>query len=158
MTRHLGVGAALLAALLVPATVRAQLPTLQPGLRVRVDARPALDRRIVGTLMSQTTDTVTLAASATSWHRVPVADVARLDVHMGPSRWRGVARGLVIGTAIIGGGAMVGSWMATDNDFVFPIAATGAGIGALTGFFIGADKWRRVFSRERVARRGARRD
>jgi hypothetical protein len=145
-----GVGAfiALLLTALTPADVDAQLPTLQPGLRVRVDARPVVARRVVGTLMLQTQDTLVVASSASEWHRVPIAVVASLDVHMGRSRRSGLRRGLLLGAGIIGGGVLIGGGLATDDDFVFPVALTGTSIGALAGFFIGSDRWLRVFLRQ----------
>jgi hypothetical protein len=133
---------------LIPTAADAQLPALQPGLRVRVDARPVVARRVVGTLMSQTQDTLVLASSASEWHRVPIAGVAVLDVHMGRSRRSGLRRGLLLGAGIIGGGVLIGGGLATDDDFVFPVALTGASVGALAGFFIGSDRWLRVYLRQ----------
>lgn len=147
MRRSAAVVAALVAALL-PAPADAQLPTLQPGLRVRVDARPATAERMVGIVMEQTPDTIVVVSNANDWHRVPVARVATVEVDMGRSRWTGLRRGFLLGTALIGVPAYIGGRLATDDDFVFPIAAVGAGVGALVGFFVGADRWRRVFSRE----------
>lgn len=139
---------AALAAPLMPPPADAQLPTPQPGLRVRVDARPVTAERVVGIIMEQTPDTIVLVSHANAWHRMPVARVATVDVDMGRSRWTGLRRGFLLGTALIGLPAYIGGRLATDDDFVFPIAAVGAGVGALVGFFVGGDRWRRVFSRD----------
>ena len=71
----------------------AQLPDVTPGARVRLDARTPRVRRMDGTVLEVTADTVVVARDG--WNRIvrgdrtvrlPVANITRLDLYRGQDR------------------------------------------------------------------------
>jgi hypothetical protein len=139
--------AALLAAMLsIPATAGAQSPIPVPGLRVRVDASPVMKRRVIGTIMSRTNDTLAIASSATVWHRIAVADVRHIDVSGGNSHFAGTMLGIIGGGLAIGGlTAVLTVSSAKDPGWLITaFGGGGAALGAVIGATIGIERWTRV--------------
>lgn len=129
----------------LPTISVAQLLVLQPGTRVRIDARPALPSRIVGTVMSQSPDSIVVAESAPTWHRLAATSVRRVELYRGRSPSAGARRGLVLGALIFGTATFVGGRFATDDKFTWPLAATLTFISTAAGVAIGADRWTRLY-------------
>lgn len=133
-----------------------QVPQLAPGAHLKVDR---LDGpRIEGTLMSQSNDTLTIAAEGAVITPVAAAAVGRIKASAGKSHGAGAKKGAKIG-AVIGGGFGLLTGLLYDNaDIGFngsqaPIlfgvvgAAEGAIYGVLIGAIVRAQKWTTVYER-----------
>jgi hypothetical protein len=142
-------------AVLLVVCVAAQLPTLLPGSRVRVEADP--QSKIQGTVMSQTRDSIVVAASGAVHTTLPSGDVSLVKVSLGKSHMTGAIKGAKIGAVVLGGlGALFGyalgdlenydaaDYAAVAAGSAFYGALWGAGIGSL----IGAEKWKTVYRRD----------
>jgi hypothetical protein len=135
----------------------AQIPELQPGARVRVQAPKIVGGWLEGTILSRSRDTVTLTTPRRTSIPVPLAAITAADVSRGRSRGDGAVKGLAWGSGV---GLAVGLLSAVsydtgsdacgaepcDNELTsgqvvagsFIIgAALGAGIGAIKG----AEHW-----------------
>ncbi len=132
-------------------SVTAQVPSLEPGARVRVWAPELGIEKRSATFQALRGDTLTAVADSTMY--CPLTSVTRLDVYRGRG---GHARtGAAIG---IGAGAVIGAvtavivcenaWCTVDGGVVM----AGAGIGVLAGGLFGAgvgaliktDRWEEV--------------
>jgi hypothetical protein len=147
-------------AVLTQVPAGAQVPALQPGLRIRVEAEPDIKHKVVGTLMSKSGDTLTIATSASSWHRVHASAIRRLDVSNGESRLAGTVKGMLIGGA--GFGLLTFAAVAADAkdpaSIVTIVGIGGAVVGSFVGFVLRTERWERVFpERPRNETGGARR-
>ena len=102
--------------------------------------------------MSQTADSVTVAAFGAVRTAVPVASIARIQVSAGNSRVKGALRGIKIGgIAGIALGFQVDADDRAKGDTALgaSLAAgvvTGALFGALIGAAYGAEKWTTIYS------------
>jgi len=145
-----GVVALLFCALSV---AEAQLPSLTPGTRVRVNMR---DRsiRVTGAVMSQTSDSLTVGSSGAGWSGLAAGSVTRVRVSQGRSRSAGALRGGKIGGLIgLGLGALLGSMFAGVSldpyrDLILITAilgSEGAVLGGLIGMAVKAERWRTVY-------------
>lgn len=154
LTRSVG---ALVLLLVAPATARAQLSELQPGVRVRVEAPGIIAGRLAGTILSRSGDSLDLAAPNGVPMRIATARLSKIEVSRGKSRMEGAKRGMMWGVPILGGFSTLIA-LATPAcpagrcgiDGEFPRgefvmygfiggALYGSGIGAL----IGREKWDR---------------
>lgn len=142
---------------IAPATTAAQAPLIPLGSRVRVETQQR--GRVDGTLMSQTEDSIVVAAPGALRTVVVSASIARIRVSEGRSRARGAVRGMKIGAAVGGGSvalvfgaAYIGS---TDSNkkitgllsFVAVGVLEGVMVGAGIGALVGAEAWTTVYSR-----------
>lgn len=143
-------------------TASAQVPALATGSRLRVEM-PGY-RRLEGTLISQSADSLVIAADGARLVGVSTASVARIKSTMGKSHGAGAKKGAKIGTLIgAGAGVLVGVVYMNDNTqefndpgfdngaapVVFGIvgAAEGALYGVLIGAIVGAQDWRTIYER-----------
>jgi len=155
--------ALLLAATLVVATPRdlvAQTETLvAPGDRVRITAPTISADRVVGTLYKLDGDVCVLRIEGRSPMKLPLAEVATLEVSRGSKSRAGV--GALVGLAV---GATTGAFLghswgseSCDDGSTFCLekaenavltgtvfGLVGAGIGALTGSFIEVERWEEI--------------
>lgn len=76
----------------VPLAGGAQVPTIIPGARVRVETRQT-DKRLEGTLMSQTADSLTIASVGAIRTVVPSGSITTIRVSQGKSHGAGAIRG-----------------------------------------------------------------
>jgi hypothetical protein len=135
----------------------AQVPALAPGSRLSIEMtdRP----RVEGTLMSQTSDSLVIAANGALITSVPSAKVGRISSTMGRSHSAGAKKGALIGTMIGAGvGVVVGIAAPDDSGFnsetsEAPVfyglvgAAEGALYGVIIGAIAGSQDWRTVYER-----------
>lgn len=137
----------------------AQMPTLVQGGRLRVEA-PGHRKEIEGTLLSQTADSLTIAALGAVRTTVASASVWRIKESRGKSHGMGAVRGLKIGSAFGAvGGLVVGPVLVSDTGsfardystnmigLAASSAITGAMFGLVIGAVAGAEKWTTVYSR-----------
>jgi hypothetical protein len=118
---------AILASLIVPATIEGQLPVLDPGLRIRVRSATARDP-VVGMLLSLTPDTLRVTQGG-GIMAIPTARVARIDVHREDDRV---------------GAALLGAVYGTVAGF-FVMAPITAPAGFVAGWALGRERWQRVY-------------
>lgn len=136
----------------------AQVPTLVPGARVRIETTQLRDR-VEGTLMSQTSDSLVVASVGAVRTTLPASFVTKIKASEGKSHGAGAIRGIKIG-AIIGGavGLLVAAayhedystTTGTDQSnellaFAALEAAGGAIWGAAIGGIVGTEKWTTVY-------------
>jgi hypothetical protein len=129
------------------------VPTLTPGMRIRITAPSYRQAPRVGRVHTVTADTVFLREQNTL-HAIPLDAVTAVQVNRGSRAMRGAGRGALIGAAT--GGALVAAlvWFSGDCDYCIPggepeYAAIGAGIGAVLGLapgaaigaVVGSDRW-----------------
>ena len=133
------------------------------GARVRIETR-APGRTVVGTFVSQTSDSVTVFTRQAPQTVVSSASITRIRVSEGRSHRSGARRGVKIGTVIgvVTGLVILGAGVMEDGGdrsltpggvaaglgiWVLSGAATGAMYGTLIGGAIGAERWRTTYSR-----------
>jgi hypothetical protein len=108
--------------------------------------------------MSQTGDSLIVAAPEAIRTVVASAGVTRIDVSRGRSRMQGAIRGMKVGTTIVGGGLAIifttayiaeggtGDSIAELLAYTAYGAAAGAMYGAGVGALLGAETWSTVYS------------
>jgi hypothetical protein len=134
-----------------------QVPSIAPGTRVRLELeRP--NRKVDGTLMSQTADSIAVATDGSGIWTMPAESVVRIRVGSGKSVMRGAIRGMKIGSLVLGGGfgllltaAVAAGDGGTDAiPFLVVYSAIAAAEGAILGAFVGAivrsEKWTDIYS------------
>jgi hypothetical protein len=134
----------------------AQVPAMAPGSRLKVEMtdRP----KVEGTLMSQTPDSLVIAANGALITAVPTANVGRISSTMGRSHGAGAWKGTKIGVMVGGGlGVLAGLAVMTDNSldnaseaplfFGLLGAAEGAFYGVIIGAIAGSQDWKPVYER-----------
>ena len=143
-------------------TAGAQIPNLATGSRLKVEM-PGY-QKLEGTLISQTADSLVIAADGARLVGVRAADVGRIKSTMGKSHSAGAKKGAKIGTLIgAGAGVLVGiaymsDYNETVNDPAFdngaaPVlfgivgAAEGALYGVIIGAIAGAQDWKTIYER-----------
>jgi hypothetical protein len=152
----------LLALLLLPATVNAQttLLELQPGVRVRVTAPPALGSRYDATIGARHGDTLSLVRSGHASIDVPISSIAVAELYRGKDRVAGMWNGVKWGTAI---GLVTGALFAlgsnqencfyevcdpyntvSDAEMVTWVSFGGAFYGGIIGAIVGRHRWERL--------------
>jgi hypothetical protein len=142
---------------LVTASAGAQIPALAPGSRLKIEMVNA--QKVEGTLMSQTPDSLVIAADGALITNVPSASIGRIKSTMGKSRGAGAKKGARIGAMIGGGAGVLFGLVMTDenpsgNDgaavpLLYGIvgAAEGALYGVIIGAIAGSQNWKTVYER-----------
>src|SRR3954466_5136400 len=99
---------------LVATAARAQVPALASGSRLKVEMTSG--QKIEGTLMSQTQDSLVIAAGGALITGLPSANVGRISSTLGKSHSAGAIKGTKIGVVIGGGlGVLLGAAVMTDS-------------------------------------------
>jgi hypothetical protein len=143
----------------VPLAGGAQVPTIIPGARVRVESRQ-IDKNLEGTVMSQTADSVIVASVGAIRTAVASGSITRIRVSQGKSHGAGAIKGIKIGGGIgLGLGVLLGLAIAagpSTSEYPNPggvaavvaalYAVSGAMWGAAIGGAVGAEKWTTVYS------------
>lgn len=141
--------------LLLPGAAAAQtsLLELQPGVRVRVTAPPALGSRYEATIGARRGDTLSLVREGFAPISIAISDLSHAELYHGKSRIAGMWRGAKWGTGIgLGAGALlalsdsVSSYCDRDSCFsdaemVGFLTFTGAFYGGAIGALIGLNQW-----------------
>lgn len=147
--RRLAIGA-----VLWPHIGVAQPPAMQPGVRLRIETRTA-QRPVVGTLMTQTAETLVVASSSLAWHRIPANVVRRIDYSAGQSRKAAGILGFVGGALVA---ASVGIMTVRGNTpygkagTVTAVAIVGGFVGAAFGGSAPVEVWHRWYEPDRPVR------
>ena len=147
-------------ALLLPSLAAAQMATpIAVGSRVRITAAPSGDKKLTGTVMSLSADTLTLRQGAeTNYRAFGISDISQIEVSTGTRTRK--AKGALVGSLV---GAASGALLAgalykkpppcdficlyppdTRGDEMLIAGVAGALSGALLGSLIGArpvDTW-----------------
>jgi hypothetical protein len=125
----------LLVALLGPAVVAAQRVSLRSGARVRVTPADQNAPYLMGMVIGQTADSISILIGPGDTVRVSLASLELLEVSRGrrAHRAEGAGWGLVIGAAA---GAGIGV-ATTEGEWRGLGALVGAGGGALAGLLVG---------------------
>jgi hypothetical protein len=145
--------AIILLALLTPSGAGAQLPELEPGTRVRVQAPRFISGEVEGTIVAHLRDSLRIKRRFGQPVTVPLAYLTHVQVSGGRSRLLGAERGSMWGAAAglaIGAIAALAPEVCTEScghepvdHFIYtPLA--GAAVGAGVGALLGAEKWRTV--------------
>jgi hypothetical protein len=166
----------LLLAVLLPSWAFAQLPTITPGSRVRVLAPSLSLRPIIAVVQRTSTDSLwlldakvsfTLAATTSGQtaifasQRIGLPDSVISEIHVshGKSRRRGAAKGLAYGAVLpiaFAIGALVSERPKPTGtlgpNFGLEFAAAVSAVvlvppAVLIGYFVGSERWSRVYSR-----------
>ena len=143
--------ALLIPVLFLPLPTAAQVPTIPPGTRVRVETQQKT--RAEGALMSQTSDSIIVATRRATRTAVASAAVTRIAVSSGRSSAHGAFWGMKLGAAV-GGGAVAllftGFAGGLPGFQILPYAVVGAAIGgtygAAAGSIRGVERWSAVYS------------
>jgi hypothetical protein len=137
--------------LLLPAAGEAQVPSLIPGSRVRVESR-AFRKELEGTVMAQTADSVTIASVGAVKTVLAHSSIYRVRVSEGKSHGAGAVKGAKIGAGIGGVLGLALGFAAAEIEgnqaLVLPVTMLYASSGALWGLgiggIVGAEKWTTV--------------
>jgi len=146
----------LLVLLGVPAFGGAQVPMISEGTRVRVE-RPAT-KKVDGILMSQTADSMQIAAPQATM--IASESISRIRESAGRSHARGAAKGAKIGAVVVGGGfalIVIGAYVSSSDANKSGLGewlaigaiiggVEGAVLGGLIGALAGAERWRTIYS------------
>lgn len=128
------------------------MPSLEPGQRVRVQAREAEPPRVTGTVIALTADSLALAVGPVptgggDGPRVafPIAAIERVEVSSGvhAQTLNGMVYGSQVGLIVILLGTLAGEWIAGDEESIGVFVGctlTGGAIGAL----VREEDWRRM--------------
>lgn len=161
--------ALLLMLLAVPVVARAQLVSVTPGARVRVDAPSISTKLMKGTLVATSAETLLVdvptrnggtATEQTKRWAIPTQSLRQLDVSSGQSHANGAKRGaktgLLIGvlytaaalaTEAGSGYASEGQWGAgTALAFGAAFTVASTTLGAAIGSAFSVERWKRVYS------------
>ena len=142
-------------AVLMSSPAAAQVGELQPGARVRISAPGLVADDYVGVLLQRVGDTLVVAGTNLAQVRLPIAQIAGLEISRGKSRADGAIEGVKWGAPIMGvlglvlfnaGSEVSCTGTCTVNEYdrfsigaLFAVSGAiyGAGIGAL----IGKERW-----------------
>jgi hypothetical protein len=142
---------ATVALLALPCVAAAQY---EPGGRVRVSLRkdsPFGKERLTGVVAGLEPDALALQVKGHGAVLVPYTDILKIEASRGRSRWRGMGRGVLIGTGVgvIAGLAqgddpegMLMAFSATDKAMIFGVLAMP--LGAVIGAAVGVERWESV--------------
>jgi hypothetical protein len=140
----------------------AQLPELAQGARLKLDlAGPA---KLEGTLLSQTPDSLVVAADGARIVKLSSSSVGRIRSTAGKTHGAGAKKGAKIGTIVGAGfGVLVGLAFMNDGSYAYgnagfdqsaaPLvfgvvgAAEGALYGLAIGAIVGAQNWKTIYER-----------
>ena len=141
--------------LVVPiSAAAAQVSELRPGAYVRIRAPGVLAGEVEGAILARDHDTLLLARPGSGPVAVPIASITRAAVHRGRTRGAGAVKGAKWGAGVgLGLGLFnvafsdcSGTHCETSDNVVGVAAftAVGAGVGALVGTLVRAERWERV--------------
>ncbi len=128
----------------------AQFPSIIPGARVRVEGLN--HRKLEGTLMSQTADSITIAAVGAILTTVASGSLTRVRVSQGKSHGAGAIKGMKIGGGIgLGVGLLAGLVSPPGERAAIGMSVAGGALGgviwgAAIGSIVGAAKWTTVYT------------
>ena len=143
------------AVMLVPFSAAAsQIAELRPGAYVRIRAPGVIGGEAEGVILSRDHDTVVVARPGAVPVAVPLAAITRASVFRGRTRGAGARKGAKWGTGVgFGLGSLnvvfsdcSGEHCQTSDKVAGAAAFTaiGAGVGALVGTVVRADRWERL--------------
>jgi len=113
LQRAIAVGA-LTAALAFP--LAAQLPEVQPGARVRVEAPGIVEGKFTAAVLSRTADTLVLGTGSVVPTRMPIGLISSLEISRGTSHADGARNGIKWGASIMGALVSVSVIAAGDQE------------------------------------------
>ena len=132
----------------------AQVSELRPGAYVRIRAPGVLNGEVECTILARDRDTLRVARPGSAPIVVPLASITRAAVHRGRTRGAGVRKGAKWGAGVglglglfnIGFSDCSGTHCETSDNVagVAAFTAIGAGVGALVGTIVRAERWERV--------------
>lgn len=124
---------------------------IRAGSRVRLDAPGVVGKRLVGTVISQTRDTLKVESDAAATIAVPVDRITRLEVSRGNSRSAGAVHGMKWGVPIgLGTGVLLVSFsdecktcsrQPSAGEGIGTVTAMGAIVGAIAGAIAQHESW-----------------
>jgi hypothetical protein len=137
----------------------AQLPEMAQGSRLKLELTSR--QKFDGTLMSQTADSLVVAADGARIVRFPSSSVGRIKSTTGKSHGAGAKKGAKIGAFIGGGFGLLAGLLVTEDDSynyewdksTAPVlfgavgAAEGALYGVAIGAIVGAQNWKTIYER-----------
>ena len=139
----------------------AQVSELRPGAYVRIRAPGVLTGEVECTILARDRDTLRVARPGSAPIAVPLASITRAAVHRGRTRGAGARKGAKWGAGVglglglfnIGFSGCSGTHCETSDNVagVAAFTAIGAGVGALVGTVVRAERWERVELPPRVA-------
>jgi hypothetical protein len=142
------------AVVLLPGRAPAQQDVLGPGARVRVEAPQLFNGRTVGTIMSNTADSLVVAvpdrAEVVRYYSAPRSSFTQIEVSEGRSRAKGARRGGIVGLVLgLGLSAAIAANLQTDAGesaeigLYIAFAAPGvmSFVGSSLGFLIRMERW-----------------
>ena len=146
----------------VPVSVAApQVSELRPGAYVKIRAPGVLGGEVEWTILTLDRDTLRVARPGSAPMAVPLASITRATIYRGRTREAGARKGAKWGAGVglglglfnIGFSDCSGTHCETSDNVVGVVAftAVGAGVGALVGTVLRADRWERVQLPPRVA-------
>jgi hypothetical protein len=144
---------------IVAMSAGAQLPALATGSRLKVEMSGY--RPVEGTLMSQTSDSLVIAADGARLVGIETSKVGRIKSTLGKSHSAGARKGAKIGTFIGAGfGGLLGVAIMSDDSYDYDFdksqaplifglvgAAEGAFYGVVIGAIAGAQDWKTIYRR-----------
>jgi hypothetical protein len=141
--------------LVVPISAAAgQLSELRPGADVRIRAPGVLTGEVECTILARDRDTLRVARPGSAPIVVPLASITSAAVHRGRTRGAGAGKGAKWGAGVglglglfnIGFSDCSGTHCETSDNVagVAAFTAIGAGVGALVGTVVRAERWERV--------------
>jgi hypothetical protein len=144
---------------LFAAAAGAQVPALATGSRLKIELTN--HRRVEGTLLSQTADSLVIAADGARITPLPSSGVGRVKSTLGKSHGAGAIKGTKIGLVVGGAfGALLGLAVMNDDSYTYdfdknaaPVvfgavgAVEGAFYGVIIGAIAGAQDWKTVYER-----------
>jgi hypothetical protein len=148
----------MLATLCIPAEAWGQFRGLPAGSRVRVEAPELFRGRRVGTIMENMRDSMVFAvpvpgarpdsAGAVRRYVLNGANVERVELSRGWSRWRAAERGVQVGVSLGLAYTAVGAAVATPKvpativaAFGFVVAASAGVVGGIVGSIFMIEQW-----------------
>ena len=147
--------------LLPVSAAAAQVSELRPGAYVRIRAPGVLAGDVECTILGRDRDTLRVARPGAAPMSVPLASITHAAVYRGRTRGAGARKGAKWGSGVgLGLGLFnivfsdcSGSHCETSDNVagVAAFTAVGAGIGALVGTVVRAERWERVELPPRVA-------
>lgn len=134
---------------------------IRAGSRVRLDAPGIVGDHMVATVISRTSDTLTVASPNASPIAVPTSRITRLEVSRGDSRTAGALHGMKWGIPIGVGFGVLGLALIDDCEtcgsppnrgaIIPAFAASGALYGAIIGALVQHEQWAPFALKPRVS-------
>jgi hypothetical protein len=136
------------------ASIAAQVP-IPAGAKVKIGTHAKAS--VVGTLLSQSGDSIVITTAGSKRSAVASNVVTRIEVSQGRSHKHGAFRGMKIGSLSLGGGlalAVAAAYLSDDvQNGIVPLymtafygAAVGAVCGVVIGGILGTERWSTLYS------------